>query len=102
MKRLSGGVQKSDAMFNNNYNMVCGIVSPVPTNAPIKSTTLPPLKPLTLIWSDEFDYSGMPDPTKWTITNAGGGFGNNEAQFYTPQNVTVSNGLLTIQARKQA
>jgi len=103
MKRLSGGVQKSDAIFNNNYNMVCGIVSPVTTNAPIKPTTLPPLKSLMMsLMSDEFDYSGLPDPTKWTIVNAGGGFGNNEAQFYTPQNVNVSNGLLTIQARKQA
>ncbi len=37
----------------------------------------------------------------WHIVNEGGGFGNNEAQFYTPQNVNVNGGYLTITARKQ-
>jgi hypothetical protein len=91
--KKSSSIQKSNAIFNGDYNRVCGIL---PASQP--SSTL---KPVNLVWSDEFDYSGAPDPAKWTVVNAGGGFGNNEAQFYTPQNVNVSGGYLTIQARKQ-
>lgn len=58
-----------------------------------------------LVWSDEFDYSGMPDTNIWnydTIGNAWG-WGNNELQFYTshnPKNVEVQNGILSIIARR--
>ena len=38
-----------------------------------------------LVWKDEFDYSGLPDSTKWIYDTEGNdaGWGNNEAQFYT-------------------
>jgi hypothetical protein len=36
-----------------------------------------------LVWSDEFNYKGLPDSTKWNYDVGGDGFGNNEAQFYT-------------------
>ncbi len=36
-----------------------------------------------LVWSDEFNYTGLPDSTKWNYDTGGDGFGNNEAQFYT-------------------
>ncbi len=36
-----------------------------------------------LVWSDEFNYTGLPDSTKWNYDIGGDGFGNNEAQFYT-------------------
>ncbi len=38
-----------------------------------------------LVWSDEFDYIGLPDSTKWIYDTEGNadGWGNNEAQFYT-------------------
>lgn len=55
-----------------------------------------------LVWSDEFDYEGLPDDTKWDYDVGGSGWGNNELQYYTnDQNATVSNGYLTIEARKE-
>jgi len=57
-----------------------------------------------LVWSDEFDYTGLPDPKKWTAETGGNGWGNQELQFYTSgreENARVKNGLLTIEARKE-
>lgn len=56
-----------------------------------------------LVWSDEFDYSGKPDPAKWGYDVGGNGWGNGEAQYYTDQldNSFVENGVLTIVAKKE-
>jgi len=57
-----------------------------------------------LIWSEEFDYSGLPDPLKWSYDVGGNGFGNNELQYYTRdrlENARVENGRLVIEARKE-
>lgn len=63
-----------------------------------------------LVWSDEFDYNGLPDSTKWTYDLGdacdkpqGCGWGNSELQFYTKSqsNVKVENGLLGITAKKE-
>ena len=56
----------------------------------------------TLYWSDEFDGNAL-DQSKWTyeIGNGNGGWGNQEAQYYTSQNDTVKDGVLTIKAKKQ-
>ena len=57
-----------------------------------------------LVWSDEFEYSGLPDETKWSYDVGGHGWGNNESQYYTEartENVRVENGVLTIEARKE-
>ena len=56
-----------------------------------------------LVWSDEFDYSGLPDQQKWIFDTAGNqvGWGNNEAQYYTNadiDNAKVENGKLIITA----
>jgi len=60
-----------------------------------------------LIWSDEFDYTGPPDPTKWhhqviPIIN-GVDWANGELQHYTDANTNsfVSNGTLKIKAIKE-
>ena len=56
-----------------------------------------------LVWSDEFEYVGLPDETKWSYDVGGHGWGNQELQYYTEgKNATVDNGLLTIEARKEA
>lgn len=57
-----------------------------------------------LLWSDEFDYSGQPDTSKWNYDLGGHGWGNNELQFYTKdnKNVRVENGNLIIEARKDS
>ncbi len=54
-----------------------------------------------LIWSDEFDKPGEPDPTKWGYET--GIIRNNEKQFYTknPENARVENGHLVIEAKKE-
>lgn len=59
-----------------------------------------------LIWSDEFDYEGLPNPQKWSFDVEGNSWdwGNNELQNYTPaekRNAWVENGYLVIEARKE-
>ncbi len=54
-----------------------------------------------LMWSDEFDYTGLPDTTRWSYDTDGNayGWGNNEAQFYTnaqSKNAFVNDGTLKI------
>ncbi len=54
-----------------------------------------------LVWSDEFDYTGLPDSTKWGYEE--GFIRNNEAQYYTSnrtENARVENGTLIIEARR--
>ena len=61
---------------------------------------------LSLVWSDEFNTAGAPDPSKWgyDIGTGSTGWGNNELEYYTnrPENVTVSNGTLKITAKKES
>ena len=55
-----------------------------------------------LVWSDEFDKPGLPDPGKWSYEI--GFIRNHEAQYYTrerPENARVENGMLVIEARKE-
>lgn len=59
-----------------------------------------------LVWADEFDYTGLPDTSKWSFDTEGNawGWGNNEAQFYTssdPDNASVKDGQLFITALKE-
>jgi beta-glucanase (GH16 family) len=58
----------------------------------------------TLVWHDEFKDSVI-NPLNWTFDTGtdGGGWGNNELEYYTsrPENVTVKNGNLLIIARKE-
>ena len=59
-----------------------------------------------LVWVDEFNYTGLPDSTKWKYDTEGNadGWGNSEAQFYTiarPQNAHVANGKLDISAIRE-
>jgi len=56
-----------------------------------------------LVWSDEFEYSGLPDASKWG--NETGFIRNNELQYYTKrriENSVADNGNLLIIARKEA
>lgn len=60
----------------------------------------------SLVWSDEFNTPGSPDPTKWTfdIGTGSGGWGNNELEYYTSRtdNAIVSNGTLKIITKKES
>jgi beta-glucanase (GH16 family) len=56
-----------------------------------------------LVWSDEFDGEGPPDPAHWTYDVGDWGWGNRELQYYTarrPENARVTDGHLVIQARR--
>lgn len=81
---------------------------------PAKPPALPPIGDETaaaqrytaadwrLIWSDEFDRPGAPDPAKWGYEH--GRIRNGEAQFYTRdrrENARVEGGHLVISARRE-
>ncbi|TVP85795.1 MAG: glycoside hydrolase family 16 protein [Acholeplasmataceae bacterium] len=53
------------------------------------------------IWADEFDGDEI-DSEKWNFQTGGGGWGNNELQYYRPENATVSDGRLIITAKKES
>ena len=55
-----------------------------------------------LVFSDEFNYSGAPDPTKWDYEE--GYVRNKEKQYYTRarlENARVENGCLVLECRKE-
>ena len=55
-----------------------------------------------LVWADEFDKPGAPDPAKWEYEE--GFIRNNEAQYYRrecAENARVEDGMLIIEARKE-
>jgi beta-glucanase (GH16 family) len=52
-----------------------------------------------LLWSDEFDHDGRPDPAKWTYET--GFVRNRELQWYQPENAHCENGMLIIEARRE-
>jgi beta-glucanase (GH16 family) len=51
-------------------------------------------------WFDEFSCNGSPDPAKWGFDKGGGGWGNNELEYYTArlENARVQDGTLIINA----
>lgn len=59
-----------------------------------------------LVWSDDFNIDGAPDPKKWTYDLGKGqdGWGNNEKQNYTnlAKNVKIAGGSLMITAVKES
>jgi beta-glucanase (GH16 family) len=55
----------------------------------------------SLVWSDEFNGTGAPN---WTYDVGGGGWGNNELEYYRSgsANANCSGGLLTITGKKES
>ena len=49
---------------------------------------------MKLVWSDEFDVDGRPDPASWTYET--GYVRNHEAQWYRPESAEVRDGCLVI------
>jgi len=62
--------------------------------------SLPP--EMELVWSDEFNGPDI-DRTSWTFDTGGGGWGNNELQYYldNPDNAYIADGMLVIEARQE-
>lgn len=78
-----------------------GCATPPPAASPARTAVarVPPAG-YTLVWADEFDRGSAPDPANWTYER--GFVRNNELQFYQPQNATVRDGLLVIEARRES
>ena len=88
---------------------------PPPSNENIDDPTLTladndevsPGDALTLVWADEFDDPQL-DPENWFFETGDGsqygipGWGNSELQYYLPNNASLENGLLTIEARAES
>ena len=62
---------------------------------------------LTLVWSEEFNGPEI-DPEVWFFATGdgaekdlAGGWGNNELQYYLPDNAMIVNGVLEITARRE-
>ena len=75
-------------------------------DAPPPPETLKPPPGWQMVWNDEFDVDGLPDPKKWandTVFNKQGWF-NHERQYYSgprAENAVVRGGRLIITARKE-
>ena len=70
-----------------------------PTTAPVAT---PDSSNWKLVFSDEFEQPGAPDPKKWSYET--GMIRNHEAQLYTDarkENARVEDGCLVIEARKE-
>jgi beta-glucanase (GH16 family) len=69
-----------------------------------KSVTVTVTVAQSLIWADEFNTPGAPDPAKWGYDIGAGGWGNNELQYYTNRldNAVVSGGTLKIVAKRES
>ncbi len=73
------------------------------TLATLATTTAQDLPGWKLVWGDEFNVPGQPDPAKWSYES--GLLRNHELQCYTAnrrENARVEDGKLIIEARKEA
>jgi beta-glucanase (GH16 family) len=85
--------------------------STTPGPSLVTNTSSGPAAPVDSGWSfettpsfsDEFNYNGTPDTSKWGYDLGGGGWGNQELEYYTDslKNAYVSNGMLHINALNQ-
>lgn len=58
-----------------------------------------PEKKYKLVWADEFNNDGPPNPNNWTFEQ--GFVRNQELQWYQPQNAWCEKGFLIIEARRE-
>lgn len=90
---------------NNTYNVKvtakssAGLTLSKTISVTVNVTVTAPV----LVWSDEFNTDGLPDPAKWGYDLGAGGWGNNEAEYYTSraENAVVINGSLKITAKRE-
>ena len=65
----------------------------------IRASAEKPTDGYRLVWADEFDVDGQPDPRNWTFEN--GFVRNNELQWYQRDNATCKDGILVIEGRRE-
>jgi len=79
--------------------LLCLAFSAVQAVACATEVAAPKLK---LVWTEEFNVDGLPDPATWSYET--GLIRNQEAQYYTagrPENARVEDGNLVIESRKE-
>ncbi len=88
--------------------LVDGCRASIDTKGPPSTGYVSPLTypGYTLLWNDEFDGTSL-NLGDWTHEIGDGcptlcGWGNNELEYYQPQNTSVTGGLLTIEAREES
>lgn len=54
-----------------------------------------------LVWNDEFEGTSLSSDWAHEIGTGNGGWGNNELQYYRPENTEVRDGYLIIKAKKE-
>jgi beta-glucanase (GH16 family) len=64
------------------------------------SDSSPQMPGFDLVWADEFNTDGWPDPRNWTYER--GFTRNSELQWYQADNARVKNGHLIIEARRES
>jgi beta-glucanase (GH16 family) len=57
------------------------------------------VKGMALVWNDEFNNTGKPDPASWIYEN--GFVRNQELQWYKPENANCATGVLIIEGKKE-
>jgi len=72
-------------------------------NIPAECADVPIVSGWVPTWCEEFNYEGAVDSTKWRHQIGGGGFGNNELQYYTnrAENAYVDGEKLIITALRE-
>jgi len=76
--------------YGNTHDLLCECSPPV---APAANSSQG-----RLVWEDNFDGDRL-DSGKWSIVSGGGGFGNNEQQYYSQHGLRVGEGVLRITAQ---
>ena len=91
------------------YHLITLIFCVALTHSQVRSAQRQETRKDKLVWSDEFNYNGLPDSSKWSYDVGDGcpnvcGWGNNELQYYTEkrsENARVEQGNLIIEARRE-
>jgi beta-glucanase (GH16 family) len=99
----------SALIFTGAFSFACNTESKETTPTPNPNPPTPVVVKeykfeTTPIWADEFDNGNTPDPSKWSYDIGGGGWGNNELQYYSKNaaNAGIKNGVLTIKAIRES
>lgn len=77
--------------------------TPIPGFIPTSGYSTPLSYPnYTLLWNDEFEGNSLStNDWNYEIGTDANGWGNNELQYYTDQNTTLTDGYLIIEAKQQ-
>jgi len=75
---------------------------PPPDGIPATGYSTPLSYPgYTLVWNDEFDGTSLSGDWTHEIGRGNNGWGNNELQYYRPENTEVRDGYLIIKAKQE-